>query len=161
MTPGPYAVHKAVALLCCCRCLLCERTGIPSLKPESPLPCTSNPDAPSILKIACRWSTSVICKELSTAYNAFAAGSNGNAKPQLPALQAQYADFAAWQRRWLRSGPMDQQLSYWREQLRGLQPLWPFPWDEPRPNVPSSTGGRVPVSCLHPWMVPTIGTSLY
>lgn len=48
------------------------------------------------------WSTSIICRELSAAYNSFAAT---NAPPALPPLPVQYADFAAWQRRWV-YGPL-------------------------------------------------------
>ena len=42
------------------------------------------------------WSTSIICSELSAAYNSFAAN---RTPPDLPPLAVQYGDFAAWQRR--------------------------------------------------------------
>ena len=43
------------------------------------------------------WSMEVLTNELSALYGAF---SQGQQDP-LPALSVQYADFAAWQRRWL------------------------------------------------------------
>ena len=52
------------------------------------------------------WSTSVLLRELSAAYNAFHAG----VAPSLPPLPIQYADFASWQRHWLSQGPMANQV---------------------------------------------------
>ncbi|HSG38002.1 MAG TPA: amino acid adenylation domain-containing protein, partial [Thermoanaerobaculia bacterium] len=63
----------------------------------------------------------------------------------LPELPLQYADFAVWQRAWLREGEMERQLSYWRRQLAGIPPSLDLPLDRPRPPVPSSKGGRLPV----------------
>ncbi|KAK9856141.1 hypothetical protein WJX84_010553 [Apatococcus fuscideae] len=87
------------------------------------------------------WSTGIICRELSAAYNAFACSSY----PRLPPLPIQYGDYSTWQRNWLKAGTMDQQLVYWSRKMRGADPLWDFPFDLPRPNVPSTRGGRVPV----------------
>lgn len=52
------------------------------------------------------WSTSVICRELSAAYNAFAQ----DRTPELPPMPIQYADFAGWQRKWLAAGNMKTQV---------------------------------------------------
>ena len=52
------------------------------------------------------WSTSVICKELSAAYNAFVKGQT----PELPPMPIQYADFAGWHRKWLAAGNMKTQV---------------------------------------------------
>ena len=63
--------------------------------------------------------------ELTTLYESFAAG-----KPSpLPELEAQYADFADWQRRKLAGGAMENQLAYWQKQLAGKLPVmqWPNP----------------------------------
>ena len=53
------------------------------------------------------WSTSIICKELSAAYNAFVQ----DRTPVLPPMPIQYADFAGWQRKWLAQGNMKTQVS--------------------------------------------------
>ena len=87
------------------------------------------------------WSTGIICKELSAAYNAFATHQH----PSLPSLPCQFGDFATWQRNWLQSGKMEEQLKFWGRKMSGAAPLWDFPCDYPRPNVPSSEGARVPV----------------
>ena len=89
------------------------------------------------------WSMGVIVRETETLYTAFA-GARGAAASPLPELPLQFADYAAWQRRWLlESGQMDRQLAYWREQLRGAPPLLGLATDRPRPEVQSFAGARL------------------
>src|SRR5262249_2259536 len=61
------------------------------------------------------WSGGILLRELTTLYEAF---SRGEPSP-LPELAIQYADFAAWHRKWLEDGVLGAELAYWREQLRG------------------------------------------
>jgi len=77
------------------------------------------------------WSMSVLYRELSTLYWAFL---NGEASP-LADLPIQYADFALWQREWLRGSELDRQLAYWKKQLDGIPALLNLPTDRPRPAV--------------------------
>jgi non-ribosomal peptide synthetase component F len=56
-------------------------------------------------------------------------------------LPIQYADFAVWQRQWLQGKLLENQLSYWREQLAELEVLQ-LPTDRPRPAVQSYRGER-------------------
>ncbi|HKH48745.1 MAG TPA: amino acid adenylation domain-containing protein, partial [Thermoanaerobaculia bacterium] len=82
------------------------------------------------------WSWRVLFRELAQLYDAFAAG-----RPSpLPALPVQYADFARWQRAWLRGEVLERQLAYWREALRGRLPVLDLPADRPRPAVQSFRG---------------------
>src|SRR6185295_5118687 len=60
-------------------------------------------------------STGVLIREVATLYGAFV---RGEASP-LQELPIQYADFAVWQREWLRGEVLEQQLTYWRKQLTG------------------------------------------
>ena len=53
------------------------------------------------------WSTGIIWKELSAAYNAF---HRGKVNVGLDPLPIQYADFASWQRQWLAHGVMSEQV---------------------------------------------------
>jgi amino acid adenylation domain-containing protein len=81
------------------------------------------------------WSVGLFIKELSTLYEAYL---DGKESP-LPALELQYADFAVWQRRWLQGEVLEQQLSYWKKQLEGVQAL-ELPSDYARPPVISYRG---------------------
>ncbi|EYF03728.1 non-ribosomal peptide synthetase [Chondromyces apiculatus] len=86
--------------------------------------------------IACDgWSLDLLMRELSAFYRTEARG-EAVALPQLP---LRYADYAAWQRKWLDSAPARDALAYWRQQLAGLEPL-DIPTDHPRPPVQSHTG---------------------
>jgi amino acid adenylation domain-containing protein/non-ribosomal peptide synthase protein (TIGR01720 family) len=82
------------------------------------------------------WSMQVFVREMTTLYRAFA---RGKASP-LPELPIQYADYAAWQRRWLQDIE-ERQLAYWRRQLAEL-PTLELEKDYPRPLVPSYRGAR-------------------
>ncbi|MCP4656533.1 MAG: AMP-binding protein, partial [bacterium] len=82
------------------------------------------------------WSAGVFLDELSVLYRAFSAA-QGSPLPELP---VQYADFAVWQRQWLRGEVLERQLGYWRTQLAGL-PVLDLPTDRPRPAVQSFRGG--------------------
>ncbi|HYH44949.1 MAG TPA: amino acid adenylation domain-containing protein, partial [Thermoanaerobaculia bacterium] len=57
------------------------------------------------------WSINLLLGELSALYQAFAAG----LPSPLPEPATQYADFAAWQRRWLDGPVLTEQLAYWRQ----------------------------------------------
>ncbi len=84
------------------------------------------------------WSLGLLFGELSTLYEAFAAG-----RPSpIPALSIQYADFAAWQRRWLQGITLQEQVAYWRQQLAGAASVLALPADRPRTPQPSHRGQR-------------------
>ena len=61
----------------------------------------------------------------------------------LPDLPIQYADFAAWQRDWLRGAVLDAQLAYWKRQLANTPPVLELPADRPRPPAQSYQGSSV------------------
>ncbi len=83
------------------------------------------------------WSVAVLLKELTTIYQALAAGE----EPDLPSLTIQYADFAAWQLQRLESEEMAAQVAWWREQLADIEPL-ELPADRPRPPIQTSSGAN-------------------
>jgi amino acid adenylation domain-containing protein len=85
-----------------------------------------------------RWSTSVVLSELAALYRAFCAG---QASP-LPELTYQYADFAAWQRRYLQGETLEKQVLYWKQQLAGAPASLPLPTDRPHPATRSYRGAR-------------------
>ncbi|MHC5762850.1 non-ribosomal peptide synthetase [Nostoc sp.] len=81
------------------------------------------------------WSMGVLIRELGTLYAAFAQ----NQPSPLLELPLQYADFAHWQREWLQGEVLQTQLTYWREQLKGISILH-LPTDKPRPAIQSYQG---------------------
>jgi len=83
------------------------------------------------------WSMDVLFRELIAFYDARRTGR----PPELTELAIQYADFAAWQRRWLSGTVLQRQVNYWTRQLEGAPPLLDLPTDRPRPAVQSFTGG--------------------
>ncbi|HVI72968.1 MAG TPA: condensation domain-containing protein, partial [Pyrinomonadaceae bacterium] len=95
------------------------------------------------------WSMDLLVREVSTLYEAFAAG---HASP-LEELKIQYVDFAHWQREWLRGDVLETQLNYWREQLAGAPPVLELPADRPRPAVQTLNGASesswLPVDLSH------------
>lgn len=83
------------------------------------------------------WSTKLLVTELSKLYAAY---STGQPSP-LNELPIQYADFAVWQRQWLKGEVLEAHLSYWKRQLAGLTTLQ-LRTDRPRPAVNSFRGQR-------------------
>jgi amino acid adenylation domain-containing protein len=83
-------------------------------------------------------SNQILLRELLALYTAF---SRGEASP-LPDLPVQYADYAAWQRAWLRGEALAVQIAYWRQQLVGAPPLLELPLDRPRPAIETADGAR-------------------
>ena len=85
------------------------------------------------------WSIGVMIKELGVLYRAF---SSGEQSP-LPELEIQYADYAVWQREWLRGDVLESQLTYWKKMLHNLPPLLELPTDRPRPAVQTVRGKQM------------------
>ena len=83
-------------------------------------------------------SLGVFLHELTAAYRAERRGR----MPSLPALPLQYADFAIWQRRWLRGEALASRLDFWRRRLAGAPRVLELPADRPRPAVLSHRGAH-------------------
>src|SRR5262249_61390895 len=59
------------------------------------------------------WSRTILVREVSELYAARVEGRQA----ALPPLPLQYADYAIWQRGWLREAALDAQLTFWRKPL--------------------------------------------
>ncbi len=92
--------------------------------------------------IADGWSMGVLIREVAILYEAF---SKGLPSP-LPELPIQYADFAFWQRQWLKDEVLDAQVNFWKQQLAGSQPLLELPADRPRPPIQTYNGNTLAFS---------------
>ncbi|HLL48435.1 MAG TPA: condensation domain-containing protein, partial [Longimicrobiaceae bacterium] len=88
------------------------------------------------------WSMGVFVEELSALYAAFV---QGRGDP-LPELAVQYADYAAWQRRWMAGEVLREQAGYWRATLAGVPELLEVPADRARPARQDYAGGVVPLT---------------
>ena len=89
------------------------------------------------------WSTGLLINEVATLYRAYLAGEPS----PLPDLEIQYGDYAVWQREWLQGEVLEEQLSYWRQQLAAAPGLLELPTARPRPPVQRYRGAR-PSACL-------------
>jgi pimeloyl-ACP methyl ester carboxylesterase len=74
------------------------------------------------------WANGIVIRELGLCYQALLEGRT----PDLPELPIQYADFAVWQRDWMKTPDFASQLEYWEKQLAGKLPVLDFPTDRPR-----------------------------
>ncbi|MGE0472115.1 MAG: amino acid adenylation domain-containing protein [Nitrospirales bacterium] len=83
------------------------------------------------------WSMQIFFQELSALYQNEVSGQ----PTVLPPLPLEYADFAVWQRQWLRGEVLDRQLTYWRTQLANVPPSLDLPTDFSRPLELSYRGG--------------------
>jgi amino acid adenylation domain-containing protein len=81
------------------------------------------------------WSTSILVKEVITLYEGYI----GNLEANLPALKVQYADYAIWQRNYMKGDVLENKLNYWKKKLEDVAPLQ-LPLDYSRPAVQSSHG---------------------
>jgi acyl carrier protein len=87
------------------------------------------------------WSLGVLHRELGALYAAFARGE----PDPLPPLPVQYADYAAWHRRWVEGPVLEAQAEYWTETLAGAPELLELPTDRPRPARQDFAGASVNV----------------
>ncbi len=85
------------------------------------------------------WSMmAVLVQEVAALYSAFVTGRT----PELSPLPVQYADYAAWERRWLEGERLKGQVEFWRQQLAGAPEALELPTDHPRPAVQTYRGAR-------------------
>ncbi len=76
------------------------------------------------------WSMGVLIRELAALYEAL----------PLPELPIQYADYAHWQRQWLQTEVLTEQLAYWQKQLAGVPEVLKLPTDCSRSATPTFRG---------------------
>jgi amino acid adenylation domain-containing protein len=88
------------------------------------------------------WSMGVFLKELSALYAAFVSGGPA----ALPKLEAQYADYTLWQRKWMEGEALQRQAEYWEGALAGAPALLELPADHPRPAQQDHAGAILGVA---------------
>ena len=85
-------------------------------------------------------SIDILQRDLTALYEAERTG----VPEALPALAAQYAEFAAWQRRRLSGGRLADEIAYWRARLDGAPELLALPTDRPRTKEQDYRGRQLP-----------------
>ncbi len=83
------------------------------------------------------WSVYNLMREIAALYRSFQQG----VAPVLPPLPIQYADFARWQRRWIRTQECERQRDYWIRRLSEL-PVLALPTDRSRPAIQRFRGAN-------------------
>jgi nonribosomal peptide synthetase DhbF len=87
------------------------------------------------------WSMGIFVDEFSRLYNAYTKSSHHN----LPSVELQYADYALWQREWLKGEVLDGLRDYWVNRLIDAPTSIELPTDHQRPEVQSFEGAEFPV----------------
>jgi amino acid adenylation domain-containing protein len=85
------------------------------------------------------WSQEILYRELSICYRANRSGIQAD----LPSLPIQYADYALWQRQWLRGSLLQEHLSFWTNLLSGAPTILGLPTDKPRPATQRYQGQTI------------------
>ncbi|MGJ5068406.1 non-ribosomal peptide synthase/polyketide synthase [Bradyrhizobium oligotrophicum] len=91
--------------------------------------------------VADGWSMQVLTDEFWQLYRAAVRGETAS----LPALEIDYADFAAWQRLWLGAVEEERQLRYWTDRLHDTAMLQ-LPFDRPRSAQTDQSGDAIRLS---------------
>lgn len=84
------------------------------------------------------YSIALFLRELVQLYNAYGTPH----LPELPKLDIQYRDYAAWQRDRWQNGSMAQQMAYWKAHLEGAPQSLEIHTDFPRPSVQTYNGAQ-------------------
>ncbi|NOU51317.1 amino acid adenylation domain-containing protein [Pseudoalteromonas sp. JBTF-M23] len=97
------------------------------------------------------WSLGVLINEFCSLYSAYVDGQDNPLEP----LPLQYADYAHWQRNWLKGEVLDKQLAYWENQLADLPVVHSLPLDKPRPQIQTYNGDT-----FDSWLGPELSEQL-
>ena len=84
-------------------------------------------------------SIGIVIKDLTELYNAIVE----KRAAKLPLLSIQYADFATWQRHFMRGEHLEKELQFWQEQFKDAPELLELPYDRPRPYQQTFSGKRL------------------
>ncbi|NCA80867.1 MAG: non-ribosomal peptide synthetase, partial [Sphingobacteriia bacterium] len=86
------------------------------------------------------WSIPVFLDELTRLYNG---------EKELSKLPISYADYAIWQRNWLKDEVLENQLNYWKTHLQNAPTYLNLPFDYARPLEMTYEGSRIDFEINH------------
>ena len=84
------------------------------------------------------WSNAIFAKELSMTYAAL----ENKEPPPFPVLEYQYIDFVKWEKDWMGTPRYNEQLDFWKTQLKDLPEPLNLPLDFQRPAIMSHRGSK-------------------
>jgi amino acid adenylation domain-containing protein len=84
------------------------------------------------------WSNAQFAREISMTYAAL----ESNQTPRFPVPEYQYVDFVQWERTWMGGTGYNEQLDFWKTQLRDLPEPLNLPVDFQRPAIMSHRGNK-------------------
>ncbi|HEY8228438.1 MAG TPA: amino acid adenylation domain-containing protein [Pyrinomonadaceae bacterium] len=82
------------------------------------------------------WSNAILFRELEGFYTSY---SQHKSFP-LSEFKIQYADYAVWQRNWLKGERLEKLTSFWKRHLSGAPFVLELPVDKPRPPIQTFNG---------------------
>jgi thioesterase domain-containing protein len=82
------------------------------------------------------WSMQILAKELAALYTAF----SGQRSSPLLDLPITYGDYSEWQQKWFKTEKVQQQVSFWQEELEGAPPVLELRMQRPRCGEQTFTG---------------------
>lgn len=85
------------------------------------------------------WSMGILMREFCQLYSSHVHPSSRPLEP----LALQYSDYAHWQKEWMQGATLEQQLDYWKTQLKGVPAVHHLPLDRPRPSNPDFKGATL------------------
>ncbi|MGE5457465.1 MAG: amino acid adenylation domain-containing protein, partial [Methanococcaceae archaeon] len=95
--------------------------------------------------IADGWSIPIFVQELSVIYNQLLTGIN----PEIKNASLQYYDYALWQNKWLKKEVIENQIAYWKNELKDYNVMLDLPTDNPRKPEQTFNGGTVKMDFDH------------
>ena len=88
------------------------------------------------------WSMQILAKELAALYSAFSLQSPS----PLPALPITYGDYSEWQRKWFTTDKVQQQLTFWKNELDEAPPVLELRIQRPRSSEQTFAGASQTVA---------------
>ena len=95
------------------------------------------------------WSLSALLKDIVHAYGALGEREDY----ELPKLPIGYADYAAWQRKYLSGEKLREEIDFWRQYIGSTPLILELPTDFPRPSSQSYRGATAPPFLVEPTLM--------
>jgi acyl-CoA synthetase (AMP-forming)/AMP-acid ligase II len=86
-----------------------------------------------------RLSVGILWRELGALYESLLHGQRSS----LPTMPIQYGDYATWLRQPIRQSQFEEDVAFWKENLRGAPTVIDLPADRPRPSTNSYRGDEL------------------